>query len=169
VFCQHQLTYQKFLVCLFFDSAITNVIVVYITQFVLTYWVQLSGQLVVCFRLGVSFINIFSPKAEQRLRRKFLKLWKASASGKNVPKYGAQCKSYSLKYAENFHHRYSWNRRASFAQFTSCWYLCTLHKLVGKIDSRLVPIQEKTCFQNKSKFITEDQFTKHINITIKWY
>jgi hypothetical protein len=26
---------------------------------------------------------------------------------------------------------------------------------------------EKTCFQNKSKFITEDQFVKHMNITIK--
>ncbi len=25
----------------------------------------------------------------------------------------------------------------------------------------------KTCFQNKSKFITEDQFVKHMNITIK--
>ncbi len=25
----------------------------------------------------------------------------------------------------------------------------------------------KVCFQNKSKFITEDQFTKHMNITIK--
>jgi hypothetical protein len=24
-----------------------------------------------------------------------------------------------------------------------------------------------TCFQNKSKFITEVQFTKHMNITIK--
>ena len=27
--------------------------------------------------------------------------------------------------------------------------------------------KEKTCFQNKFKFITEDQFTKHVNITIK--
>ncbi len=24
----------------------------------------------------------------------------------------------------------------------------------------------KDCFQNKSKFISEDQFTKHLNITI---
>ncbi len=28
-------------------------------------------------------------------------------------------------------------------------------------------ILEKTCFQNKSRFITEDQFTKHMNITIR--
>jgi hypothetical protein len=28
-------------------------------------------------------------------------------------------------------------------------------------------VQEKTCFQNKSKFITEDYFVQHTNITIK--
>jgi hypothetical protein len=28
-------------------------------------------------------------------------------------------------------------------------------------------IKEKTCLQNKSKFITEDQFVQHMNITIK--
>ncbi len=27
-----------------------------------------------------------------------------------------------------------------------------------------VPIRRKDCFQNKSKFITEDQFAKHMNI-----
>jgi len=27
------------------------------------------------------------------------------------------------------------------------------------------PTKRKDCFQNKSKFITEDQFTKHKNIT----
>jgi len=27
--------------------------------------------------------------------------------------------------------------------------------------------KQKTCFQNKSKCITEEQFTKHMNITIK--
>ncbi len=27
---------------------------------------------------------------------------------------------------------------------------------------------EKSCFQNKSKFITEEYFTKHINIKAKW-
>jgi hypothetical protein len=28
------------------------------------------------------------------------------------------------------------------------------------------PTTLKNCFQNKSKFITEDQFAKHLNITI---
>ncbi len=28
-------------------------------------------------------------------------------------------------------------------------------------------VNKKTCFQTKSKFITEDQFVKHMNITIK--
>ncbi len=27
-------------------------------------------------------------------------------------------------------------------------------------------LPEKTCFQNESKFITEDHFVKHVNITI---
>ncbi len=30
-----------------------------------------------------------------------------------------------------------------------------------------VKILEKTCFQNKSKFITEDYFVQHMNIPIK--
>ncbi len=31
---------------------------------------------------------------------------------------------------------------------------------------KIVTNIRKDCFQNKSKFITEDQFTKHMNITI---
>jgi len=34
------------------------------------------------------------------------------------------------------------------------------------MPSVMVQIQEKTCFQNKSKFIIEDYFVQHMNITI---
>ncbi len=32
----------------------------------------------------------------------------------------------------------------------------------------LDPVWEKRCFQNKSKFSTEEYFSKHINIKTKW-
>jgi len=31
-----------------------------------------------------------------------------------------------------------------------------------------MPLLEKTCFQNKSKFITADHFAQDMNIRIKW-
>jgi hypothetical protein len=39
-----------------------------------------------------------------------------------------------------------------------------------KIECMRIFVQKcirKDCFQNKSKFTTEDHFTKHINITIR--
>jgi hypothetical protein len=43
--------------------------------------------------------------------------------------------------------------------------LFKIEKVIGLLNSSS-KVQEKTCFQNKSKFITEDHFVKHVNITI---
>ncbi len=57
------------------------------------------------------------------------------------------------------------------------WYLQNLQNIVfdikkmGHFENDYMTmfsiVLEQTCFQNKSKFITEDQFVKHMNITIK--
>ncbi len=41
------------------------------------------------------------------------------------------------------------------------------HNYVGNVVAYFDTILEKTCFQNKSKFITQDNFVQHMNITIK--
>jgi hypothetical protein len=46
--------------------------------------------------------NIFGAKAEQLLGRYFLMLLMVTIVGRNVPKYGTQNKSCSLKYATKF-------------------------------------------------------------------
>ncbi len=50
----------------------------------------------------------------------------------------------------------------SFLHFLKCFkaFLYYTH-LVGRL------LWEKTCIQNKSKFITEDQIVEHMNITIR--
>jgi hypothetical protein len=58
----------------------------------------------------------------------------ATASGKNAPKYGARCKSCSLKYAIKFKQKYWQNTTASFGSFILCPRLCALQKLVGQTD-----------------------------------
>ncbi len=56
-----------------------------------------------------------------------------------------------------------------------------MNRIHGKIVSLSLPvtftdwdkqyaqyvIRKKNCFQNKSKFITEDYFVQHMNVTIK--
>jgi hypothetical protein len=59
----------------------------------------------------------------------------ATAFGKMCPKCGAQCKSCSLQYALKFQQKWWWTRTTSFAPFTLCWHLCSLHTLIGEIDS----------------------------------
>jgi hypothetical protein len=54
-----------------------------------------------------------------------------------VPKYVALYESRSLKQAVKFQQKYWCNRTASFALFTSRWCLCTMHKMIGEIDSRV--------------------------------
>ncbi len=46
---------------------------------------------------------------------------------------------------------------------------CIQFKQVGNYLQKIlkVPSIGKDCFQNKSKFITEEPFTKHMNITIQ--
>jgi hypothetical protein len=46
---------------------------------------------------------------------------------------------------------------------------CRSLNKMGEHLKKRVPLQEKTCFQSKSKFIIEDAFTKHMSITIKQY
>jgi hypothetical protein len=47
----------------------------------------------------------------------------------------------------------------------NCIQLTQVRNYLQKILK--VPSIRKDCFQNKSKFITEDPFTKHMNITIR--
>jgi len=51
--------------------------------------------------------------------------------------------------------------------FTQIFYLLvnTIKEGLAKV-SKNNKMFEKTCFQNKFKFITEDHFSKHVNITI---
>jgi len=37
---------------------------------------------------------------------------------------------------------------------------------MGKMHFKQLGLYEKTCFQNKSKFFTEDYIVQHMNITI---
>ncbi len=92
---------------------------------------------------GVNFINICGSKAEQILRNSFLMILTATAFGKNVPKYGALCKSCGLIHAVTFWQKCWWNRTASFAPFTLYGCLCALSKLVGENDSRWVTEWQK--------------------------
>jgi hypothetical protein len=51
---------------------------------------------------GCNFINIFCAKEEQLLRNLFVMILMATAFGKNVPNFGALCKSCSLKHEVKF-------------------------------------------------------------------
>ncbi len=85
---------------------------------------------------SVNFTIVFDAKGEQLLPLLCLILLMGIALGLNVPKYVAQLKSCSLKYAVKFQQKCCENKTYSFEPSTSCWCLWTLHKLVGHIDSR---------------------------------
>jgi hypothetical protein len=80
-------------------------------------------------QLGVNFINIFSTNAEKLWRKSFQMLIMATAFGKNVPKYGARCKSCSLKHPLKFQKKCCRNRTAFFAPFSLRWHLCIFRQI----------------------------------------
>ncbi len=66
----------------------------------------------------------------------------ATAFGKMCPKCRAQCKSCSLQYALKYQQKWRWTRTTTFAPFTLCCNLCSLHTLIGEIDSYSLSTKE---------------------------
>ncbi len=79
-----------------------------------------------------NFTNIFSTKAGHNMPI-FLCFLMATAFGKNVPKYCAWRKSWSLKHAVKFQLKDWQNRRASFVPFTLNWHLAHFANLLVKL------------------------------------
>ncbi len=70
----------------------------------------------------------------------------ATPFGKNVSKFVAQRKSWSLIYSIKFQKKCQWNRKASFASLTLCWHLCAMRKLAGEIDSQYAKHDSSICW-----------------------
>jgi hypothetical protein len=102
------------------------------TKFVYSFSFNISGlvgyrckfHIEVCCQTRAAFANII------------FDTFMETAFCKIVPKYGARCKSCSLKYALKFQCKCWRNKVASFASFTLCWRLCTFQKLVGEMGRK---------------------------------
>jgi hypothetical protein len=66
------------------------------------FWKKNFANAITVIESGVNFTNISGASAEQLLRRAVSMLLTATTFGNNAPKYGAQCKSWDLKYAVIF-------------------------------------------------------------------